>query len=176
MFESLDVLCRNAASPELNVPTVGWERDAFASWKSCALAPRQTAFDIGFSPGATPNATTGAKAQFRVIGNAALQGPLFHGGVSNRTRTLLFHDGLSNRRSLSLLCSGERAFFRAMLNSDRSSPTEIPINSWEKGRKASRRGEPRALTPAGDDSNSGRERVRLWTAAQCAPEVECHRK
>ena len=54
-----------------------------ATWKSGALAPRQSAFDMGFSPSAHPEATTGAKAHLHSMRNAALKGPLFHAGVNS---------------------------------------------------------------------------------------------
>ena len=42
-------------------------------------------FSYGFSPGATTNATTGAEAHLHLIRNAALEGPLFHGGANIET-------------------------------------------------------------------------------------------
>ena len=53
-------------------------------WKSGALAPRQSACDMGFSPSAHPEATTGARAHLHSMRNAALKGPLFHVGVNSR--------------------------------------------------------------------------------------------
>src|SRR3989442_2402576 len=43
-------------------------------------------FSYWFSPGAKPNATTGAEAHLYFIRNAALEGPLFHGGASSGTK------------------------------------------------------------------------------------------
>ena len=37
---------------------------------------------MGFSPRATPNATTGAEAHLHLIRIAALERPLFHGGLN----------------------------------------------------------------------------------------------
>ena len=77
----------------LDVPRIlgdqGWKKDAFASWKSGALAPRQVPFNMGFSPSATPKA------------------------------------------NLAYFAAVIATFFRAVVNSGRSSPTEIWINSWK---------------------------------------------
>ena len=50
---------------------------AYATVEERRFSAASDSLVMGFSPGATPNATTGAEAHLHLIRNAALEGRLF---------------------------------------------------------------------------------------------------